>query len=284
MTRPAWTPGAWIRGLLSINGGIAIRAIRYGLTDAMDRARQTFLLVDPFGAPSADVSCIPEIDLTQIVTNPPDVLVDSRYATIPGGLGPVELVPLLAIAKHHNPRGVLEIGTFFGSTARNLALNLPDARIHTTDLPPDFAAQTPGRATESTEPGQQLRKDDFHLIEGRRLGAAFANKPEADRIVQHLGDSAVYDFSRIPDAITFFYVDGSHTYEYARSDTVRCMEIAKVPSVLMWHDVNASHPGVVRWIMEMRARGLDVRRIRGTALAYLSFSPEDAAVKRLMSR
>src|SRR2546430_16723031 len=37
------------------------------------------------------------------------------------------------------PRAVLEIGTYFGSTTYNLAVNLPDAIIHTADLPPDFS-------------------------------------------------------------------------------------------------------------------------------------------------
>src|SRR5260370_42657254 len=47
------------------------------------------------------------------------------------------LVAILPLAKNQNPQDALEFGTYFGSTAANLALNLPDARIHTLDLPED---------------------------------------------------------------------------------------------------------------------------------------------------
>jgi hypothetical protein len=271
-------------GILSINGATMIRAARCGVSDALDRGRQALAVIDPFGEPDADVSGIPEIELRQIVPDAGEVLVDGQFATVDGALAPFELIPLLVIVKHFNPRAVLEIGTYFGSTTRNLALNLPEARIHTVDLPPDFASGKSEAKAVSAKDAQELQKDDFHLISGRRLGAAFAQKPEAARIVQHLGDTAAYDFSVITDPITFFFVDGSHTRDYARSDTLRCMEMAKSPSVMLWHDVNPSHSDVVQWMMEMRNAGLDVQRIRGTSLCYLTFSPGDASIARLKAR
>jgi hypothetical protein len=38
--------------------------------------------------------------------------------------------------------------------------------------------------------------------------------------------------------------------------------------VFLWHDCDDSHPGVVRYIFECRRRGMDIKRIAGTPIAY----------------
>ena len=54
------------------------------------------------------------------------------------------------------PEVVLEIGTYNGATTRLIALNLPRAKIHTLDLPPDISSEELHQS--------KLPKDDFHLI------------------------------------------------------------------------------------------------------------------------
>ena len=271
-------------GLLSISGATAIRALRCGFGDALDRGRQSLALIDPFGPSAADISEIPVIGIEQIVPEPTDLLVDGRYATFDGSLPLSELISLLLIAKQFTPAALMEIGTYFGSTTRNLAMNLPAARIHTLDLPPEYSISSSDQNPNQLGSLGSLEKDDFHLIRGRELGKAFVGQPEEARIIQHLGDSATYPMATISDPITFFFIDGSHTYEYARNDTLRCIEIARSQSVLLWHDVNFLHAGVVQWIMEMRAAGVNVQRIGETSLGYLQFSPGEAPIARLISQ
>ncbi len=174
------------------------------------------------------------------------------------GMLPTEqLVPLLSILVAEHPTEVLEIGTFMGHTTAQMAEALPDAVIHTVDLPPDsFAANERG-----------LRKDDFHLIERRDVGREFKSLSIAGRIRQHLADTATWDFGEAGHA-TFFFIDGSHTYDYARHDSEECYRLCAGHGVFLWHDCDSTHPGVERLISEWRSLGRDVRRIAGTTLAY----------------
>jgi hypothetical protein len=153
----------------------------------------------------------------------------------------------------------LEIGTFMGHTTRQIAENLSTATVHTVDLPEDFSAEH--------DPEQSIPKDDFHLIARRIVGREFKAHPCGDRIKQHFADTAKWDF-REAGQPTFFFIDGSHTYEYCKSDSERCFELSQGRGVFLWHDCDDAHPGVIRFISEWRQLGRDVRRISGTPIAY----------------
>jgi predicted O-methyltransferase YrrM len=55
-----------------------------------------------------------------------------------GMLPSEKAMALLAIVVATAPKSVLEIGTFMGHTTKLLAMNLPEAIIHSVDLPLDF--------------------------------------------------------------------------------------------------------------------------------------------------
>lgn len=116
-----------------------------------------------------------------------------------------------------NPKEVLEIGTYMGHTTRRIAENLPDSVTHTVDLPSDYS-------TAQTNAGLPP-KDDFHLIKHRVAGREFKGQNCEKRIVQHFGDTAVVDFKEFGHP-TFFFIDGSHTYEYCKQDTEKCFALS----------------------------------------------------------
>lgn len=176
-----------------------------------------------------------------------------------GALPYYQAIPLVSLLIKHNPSTALEIGTFLGHTTRLMAQNLPHATIHTVDLPEDFSA---------SKDSSVINKDDFHLINRRKVGREYIGTPEADRVKQHFGDTATLDFS-IAKGATFFFIDGSHTYEYCKNDSEKCFELCGGKGVFVWHDCDFSHPGVVRFVNEWRAQGRDIVRIEGTPLAYL---------------
>lgn len=170
-----------------------------------------------------------------------------------------DAIGLLSVLVARKPEQVLEIGTYMGHTARAMAENLETATIHTVDLPPDFSS---GGESTGLPP-----KDDFHLIARRIVGREFKGQPFESRIIQHFGDTALMDFSRIGRP-TFFFIDGSHTYEYCRSDSEKCLALCPQGGTFLWHDCNETHPGVIQFILEWRALGRDIVRIHGTDLAY----------------
>jgi hypothetical protein len=242
-----------------------IRAVRAGWGDAMSRRKHAIGVVHPFGPVHVELALnkLGVLTLGELAKDASVISIDMRHAFRDGAAPPSDLIAIGMLATVHRPKGVLEIGTFDGSTTRNLAMTLPDAHIHTLDLPPD-----PSAADRAA-----LRMDDLHLVAKRRVGEAFLGTSEASRITQHLGDSATYDLSAITHPLTFFYIDGAHTYEYVRSDTIRCMEAAAGECGIVWHDVNFTHEGVVAWMVQMREAGLPVVRIAGTNLGYLRCTP-----------
>jgi hypothetical protein len=210
-------------------------------------------------AASDGLARIPEIGVGEIVgaRRPVIQMPVTNYEN--GMLPNYELLTLLSILVAESPKEVLEIGTYMGHTTRQMAENLPAGIIHTVDLPEDFVS--------GNDVNRMLPKDDFHLISNRTIGREYKNSPSADRIRQHFGDSANWDFSAAGQA-TFFFIDGSHTYEYCKSDSEKCFALCGGRGVFLWHDCDEQHSGVVRFVNEWRAMGRDIQRIAGTAIAY----------------
>ncbi len=265
-----------LKGLLSLNGASAIRGLRLGRAEWSRSLQRTYQAVDPFSTRERRQETlllrkIPEIASAEAFLWPSVIEVDLRFADVDGSTPTRDILSILALAMEQRPEAVLEFGTFWGSTTANLARNLPDAVIHTIDLPPERSQALVLTAGKPV--------DDVHLIESRQLGEAFRGSPLAKRIVQHAGDTATYDYSGIHDRLSFFLVDGSHTYEYARSDTLTSFRLATGACTIAWHDCDESHPGVTRWLGELIGAGLAVRRIQGTVVAYLRFDAGDKRIR-----
>lgn len=176
-----------------------------------------------------------------------------------GSLPTEQALVLASIIRAEHPAVALEIGTYMGHTTRLMAENARDATIHTVDLPPDFDFENEFETT--------MKKDDFHLINSRIVGREFKGRPCERRIQQHFGDTATWDFEEAARA-SFFFIDGSHTYEYVKNDSEKCLELCRGDGVFLWHDCDDTHPGVLEFLNEWRESGRDIRRIAGTPLAY----------------
>jgi len=168
---------------------------------------------------------------------------------------------ILALFARHCPAQsiILEIGTFDGRTTINMAINAPsDCVIYTLDLPAgnDTAFDVDARETQ--------------YIEKAESGARFKNNekyaPYRGGITQLLGDSGSFDFSAYYGACSLIFVDGSHTYDYAKSDTLQAMQMVKPGGVILWHDYGIWE-GVTEALDELEAtHQWGLQHIRGTSL------------------
>jgi len=174
-----------------------------------------------------------------------------------------ELAFLSYMAKSCPERSTLfEIGTFDGRTTLNLAINAPlSCPIFTLDLPPGQ------ETTFNVEAGER------HFIEKPEPGLRYRHCPEkynsyTTRITQLLGDSGKFDFSEYKAKCGLIFVDGSHAYEYAMSDSFVAMRLVQRGGVILWHDYGVWE-GVTKALESLEKKeSLGLQHIRGTSLVY----------------
>ncbi|MBC8229434.1 class I SAM-dependent methyltransferase [bacterium] len=157
---------------------------------------------------------------------------------------------------------IFEIGTFDGRTTINLALNAPKSCVVSTlDLPPNKETKyslEPGEQHFVNEPESALRYRKYKDI----------YREEISRIHQLLGDSATFDYSEYKNSCSLVFVDGSHSYEYVKSDTKVAMELAKKGGVIIWHDYGI-WKGVTRALEEIDEENqFGLKNISATSLVY----------------
>jgi Methyltransferase domain len=166
---------------------------------------------------------------------------------------------LAALAKLLECETVFEFGTYLGETSWLLAHNRPGARVFTLDFPGLEAAR---RA--------ELDVTDPEYFATWDRGARFRGTPEAERITQLFGDSATFDFAPFRGRIDLVYVDASHSYSYARSDTEAALGMLSATGTIVWDDYTY-YPGLWGYLNAL-APSLDrpIYHLLGTRLAVYS--------------
>jgi hypothetical protein len=180
--------------------------------------------------------------------------------------GNVKLGELAVLAKAAAlvPPGqeIVEIGTFDGRTTLNLAVNSPPkSPVFTLDLP----------AKAKTKFALRRREREFidKPISGERYRKCAAPwRDGSAKIVQFLGDSATYDWSAHYGKAGLVFVDGAHSYEYARHDSEVAFRLAAPRAMIIWHDYGI-WAGVSQALDELEsARRLGLRQLQGTSLVF----------------
>jgi predicted O-methyltransferase YrrM len=185
-----------------------------------------------------------------------------------GSMTITEISSLCHLVAARNPRKVLEIGSFRGLTTLNIAMNAPEAEIHTLDLPPNFdPAET------------KFENNDAGVIRSRGV-YHYEKREEATRIRQHYGDTATFNYEEIGGGVDFCLIDAAHSYEYVRNDTARSLSLMTNDGVMLWHDYGRNDfmadPedawGVTRFLHEIADTGVGI--LQGTSLGVLLLTQE----------
>ena len=190
-----------------------------------------------------------------------------------------ELVAVLAIVRHVGARRVLEVGTFNGHTALNLAVNLPaDGMVVTIDLPPagDPAALTTTSTTGPAAAGharKAARSVPLPTPFGRRH---YEGHPAAAKIRQVLADSTTLDWSSLGGPFDVAIIDGDHTSRAVASDTRGVRSVLAPGGVILWHDYEWR--SVAKVIDGFAAAGEPIAWIKGTRFAVEGSVPSGRKV------
>ncbi|HSH60325.1 MAG TPA: class I SAM-dependent methyltransferase [Acidimicrobiales bacterium] len=172
-----------------------------------------------------------------------------------------ELVVLSAIARSLEPGLVLELGTFDGRTAAQLALNCPgEARVVSVDIAAEVQLQV-GASTRPVPVGSFLEKI-----------------PRTGNIELVTADSRSHDFSTIFGQAALVFVDGDHSYDGVLADTRVAFDVVRPGGYVVWHDYLMI--GDVTRALESIAAERPLVHIDDTTLVFSG----PAAADHLMSR
>lgn len=202
---------------------------------------------------------LPRVDVTHVFSGIAEAeiaLVKSLGANAEMSVTPHEMAILCAIVRLTGARDILEIGTFDGRTALNLAANAPvDGMVTTVDLPPDWSR---GLAIDVPH----------HAINASGIAPSalkYRDTPFASKVSQVYGDSAALDWTTLGGPFDLVFVDGCHSYDYVVSDTAKALTCVRPGGLVIWHDYGMIED--VSKAVDETASRIQVRAIRSTSLA-----------------
>lgn len=185
---------------------------------------------------------------------------------VDGNVSLLELLILNTLVVKSAPTTLFEFGTFDGRTTLNFAANAPgNATTFTLDLP-----QAEAKTTK-----YELDQWDLKFAEKEISGSRFLNSPWRKQIVQLFGDSATFDFNPFKGKVDFIFIDGSHSYDYVKTDSANALRLASRPSTVVWHDYQPFWSGVVDCLEELNQNHPEfsgLRHVEGTSLVVLSLT------------
>jgi predicted O-methyltransferase YrrM len=237
---------------------IFITLIRYLLATLGYDLRKT----DHTQMSSAAEMKLPVLPMARIVTG------DCRVSFIEpdqvnGNVSVAELLIINALIVKKPAEAIFEIGTFDGRTTVNMAANsCPHGKVYTLDLP------------ETAINAAQLPLDDWdrQYVHKSASGVRFHGTQWELQIVQLLGDSATFDYTPYEGKMDLVFIDGSHSYDYVKSDTQKALKLAASSAYILWHDYQPFWSGVVQYLNELYDQGglfAQLRKIQGTSLVIL---------------
>jgi Methyltransferase domain len=183
-----------------------------------------------------NVPNLPAAFITELASG--DIKLPSTSSLIDGTQDLPGLAFLSSLARRLGARSVFEIGTFTGLTALTIAMNCPEAVVHTLDLP------------ATAQPALTIDPGDANYLTSAARIRVFEGRQEAARIIQHEGDSAQFDYSALNEQFDLVYIDGSHSYEYVVKDSQAAFSIVSSRGAIVWDDYSRTWPDIVRYLNE----------------------------------
>jgi predicted O-methyltransferase YrrM len=223
-----------------------------------------------FGWPAPDwlnkaPRLLPEAAVSDVVSG--DVEIKIFEGRKSGNTSLLESIVINKLVKQASPRGIFEIGTFDGGTTLAMAANSGEAvQIFTLDLP----------KSELENTKFEVCGKEKQYIEKPESGARFKGTVYQRQITQLFGDSASFDYSPYHGTIDVVFIDGSHAYDYVKSDTENALKLLRNSrGLILWHDYG-EWDGVTIALNEYHAkdrRFTGLKCVEGTTLALMRVEP-----------
>jgi hypothetical protein len=203
---------------------------------------------------------IPVVPLHALLASAPDVTLRGVHFE-DGNVSPFELFALATLVADSVPKCLFEIGTFNGNTTLQMAENSPhESMLFTLDLP------VSKRSTAAPVDPEDVKYIESEVRRNRR----YAGTQVAAKVIEFCGDSVNFDFGNALGSrrIDFAFIDGSHSYEYVKSDTEKVFRHLASKATVLWHDYQPFWNGVCLFLNEFH-ECYPLCHIEGTSLVYL---------------
>jgi len=173
-----------------------------------------------------------------------------------------DILTLCILTKLVKAERIFEIGTYKGYTAMHFAMNTSlNSKIFTLDLPSNFN----NLLLKSTILDRSVINKS--LSEKNYCFSGTANEKKINCL---FGDSHSFDFTDFHNNIDLFFIDGAHSYEYVKSDTLNAIKCVKKGGFIFWHDYGRwGVNGVSKWLHKFASQGKEVYSVPGSSLAWM---------------
>jgi hypothetical protein len=213
-------------------------------------------------------------------------LINDLDPTVPGFTSPAVLGLLYSLVVDHRPLKIVEIGSFMGRSScvfssALAAIGGPDRTLYCVDLfdqkidaeylsyPLIRQIMEYGRAASNryTDLARISTLSDAFDLTVSRFACMQIN---TCKVQSHSGanwnkDGVKFDFS---------YIDGDHSYQAVRRDTLSVMAWANADHMVVFDDYSTQFPGVVRFVEEMReCDGVELVAHQPPDIAFLVRDP-----------
>lgn len=176
-----------------------------------------------------------------------------------GSMSAFEYIIMIKLLNLVKPSKVFEFGTYMGNTTRFILENgvqfsEEQQFIYTLDL-------------DDTE-GVKFEGDDGALAK-KVIGTTrlYQESSHKDRVLQLLGDSLTFDFSRIKHQFQFILIDANHALEYVAKDTENAYRLldGKSSYAIIWDDYeHPSFTDLTAYVDELACNGRNIYHVEGT--------------------
>jgi predicted O-methyltransferase YrrM len=140
------------------------------------------------------------------------------------------------IVRNTSPSVCLDIGTAEGHSAALMAVNAPQARVFTVNIPPEEIHSGEGGVLTTV------------AFEREKIGSYYRERNLAN-VEQILANTARWEPN--VGTIDVALVDGCHDTDFVYNDSLKVLKHMKPGSFLLWHDFNLDMAVKRDWIREV---------------------------------
>lgn len=190
-----------------------------------------------------------------------------------GSVTTLEATIMATILRLHQPKSVVEFGTFLGYSTRLFLLNTNKASVVSVDLPEfevkDTITDTPSDTRLRTD---GKFNDEYLRHQQARLGHPYLSElPNEDRARLTLlkADSRSLTVADFTHGYTpqFIFIDGGHDEITVSSDSELALSLLGGSGIIIWHDYESSiHDGVTSFLRRW-SEAPQLLSVSGTMLA-----------------